>query len=225
MRGAAHVITLSPDQSTLIATRYGIPADKITFIGNGVGEQFLGIGRTKREFHSPLRLLSVGRLDVQKRPERLIGALALIKAPVTLTMVGDGEQRVMLEKLAATRNLHNVTFTGVLRGDALLKAFREADVFVISSDREGMSLAILEAMGAGLPVVGSDVLGIHEAVEGIGILVANPSAETFASAIDNLAAHPERLQSMSAASIAKAQQYSWQSLVARLEEVYRSILV
>jgi glycosyltransferase involved in cell wall biosynthesis len=225
IKGAAHVITLSPDQTKLIMNRYGINADKVTFIGNGVSEKFLEIGKSVREFHSPLRLLSVGRFSIQKRPERLIEALSLIKSPVTLTLVGDGEDRAKLEGLVAKLGLKNITFKGVLQGDDLLEAYRQADVFTISSDREGMSLAILEAMGAGLPIVGSDVLGIHEAVEGVGILVPNPSPETFAQAINDLAAHQDRLPQLSAASYRKAQEFSWLKLVNRLEEVYRSITI
>jgi phosphatidylinositol alpha-mannosyltransferase len=225
IKSAAHIITLSPDQSKLIESRYGIPSDKITFIGNGVSEKFLEIGKMPREFHTPLRLLSVGRLASQKRPERLVEALSLVKSPVTLTLVGDGEDCAKLEELTAKLALKNVVFRGILRGEALLQAYRDADVFVISSDREGMSLAILEAMGTALPVVGSDVLGIHEAIDGVGVLVPDPSPETFAHAIDDLAAHPERLPALSAASYKRAQEYSWDKLVNRLEEVYKSIKV
>ena len=223
IKGAAHVITLSPDQSALVQERYGVPAGKVAFIGNGVSEKFLAIGSIMRDFHDPLRLIFVGRLASQKHPERLIEALPLIASPVSLTLVGDGEDRAELEALVAKLGLRNVEFKGILRGDELLQAYREADVFVISSDREGMSLAILEAMAAGLPIIGSDVLGITEMIEGVGVSVKDPGPRTFAQAIGDLAAHPDRLTGLSAASFQKAQQYSWSKLAKSLESLYKEI--
>lgn len=223
IKGAAHVITLSPDQSTLIEERYHKPADQVTFIGNGVGEQFLKLGEVKRAFHTPLRLIFVGRLALQKRPERLVEAMSLVTSSATLDMVGDGEDRAKLEALAAKLHLTNITFRGRLDGDALLHAYSDADVFVLPSDREGMPLVLLEAMATGLPIIGSDVLGIKELILGIGILVKDPSPETFAKAIDALAGTPERLPQLNAASLQKAENYSWKKLIEKLEIVYKEI--
>lgn len=224
IKSAAHIITLSPDQTRLIIERYGVLAEKVTFIDNGVGEQFLEVGKTERKCHDPLRLLFVGRMSLQKRPERLIEAMSLLKNKVELVIVGDGEDKAKHEALAAKLGLNSVQFRGALFGEALLEAYREADVFVLPSDREGMPLVLLEAMATGLPIVGSDVLGITELIKGVGILVSNPSPETFAKAIDELATNPGKLKALSSASYAKAKQYSWESLVARLEgEVYDTI--
>lgn len=224
IKDASMIITLSPEQSKIIENRYHKPASQITFISNGVGEQFLEIGKEKRIFHKPLKLLFVGRLSVQKRPERLVEAMPLIKSDVVLDIVGDGEDRVKLESLVAKLGIKNITFRGRLDGDKLLDAYRNADVFVLPSDREGMPLVLLEAMATGLPIMGSDVLGIHELIEGVGILVKDPSPQNFARAIDELASNPERLQELSRKSLEKAQQHSWKKLVEKLEEVYRKVI-
>src|SRR5258708_38502773 len=89
----------------------------------------------------------------------------------SLTIVGDGEDREKLETLTKDLNLKNVTFEGKKYGEQLQEYYKNADVFVICSDQEGMPLVVLEAMAAGLPIIGSDVAGIHELVEGSGILV------------------------------------------------------
>jgi glycosyltransferase involved in cell wall biosynthesis len=225
MRDAAMVITLSQDQSALIHNRYKVSLDKIRYIGNGVSEKFLDIGRIKRNFHSPLRLLFVGRLALQKRPERLIEAMSLVTSNVILNMVGDGEDKAELEKLTEKSVLKNVTFSGRLDGEKLLDAYNSADVFVLPSDKEGMPLVLLEAMATGLPIIGSDVLGIHELIEDVGILVENPSPETFAQEIDKLAQNPNKLNELSASSYKKASMYSWKNLVEQLEEVYKEILL
>ncbi len=223
IRGASAVITLSPDQVKLINERYGKPINQIYFISNGVGENFLKIGDEERTFEKPLRLLFVARFSVQKRPDRLIEAMSLIKSDATLTMVGEGEDRQKLELMVSNFKLTNIVFPGRLDGEKLLDAYRNADVFVLPSDREGMPLVLLEAMATGLPICGSDVLGIHELVDGVGILVKNPSPETFAKAIDNLASNPDELQALRRKSLQKAQQYSWEKLIQKLEMVYKEI--
>jgi glycosyltransferase involved in cell wall biosynthesis len=143
MKDAAHVITLSPDQTTLVRERYALPEERVTCISNGVGAAFLAIGSATRQPHSPLRLLFVGRFSVQKRVDRLLSALAHVTTPVELCLVGDGEDRSTLERMVAERGLQNVTFRGALYGRDLLDAYRDADVFVIASEREGMPLVIL----------------------------------------------------------------------------------
>jgi uncharacterized membrane protein len=97
-------------------------------------------------------------------------------------------------------------------------------VFVLPSDREGMPLALFEAMAAGLPVIGSDVQGIREHSKGCGVLVKPPSPEGFASAIDDLNRHrDERYGVLSEAARSKAARYSWPKLTARLEKIYHEL--
>ena len=225
IRDAARVITLSPDQTKLIQSRYRKDATQVTCMSNGVGQQFLDIGKSIRKYHDPLRLLFVGRLSAQKRLERLVRALPLVSAPVRLEVVGEGEDRAKHESLVAELGLQNVTFRGALRGNDLLQAYQEADVFVLPSEREGMPLVLLEAMASGLPVVGSDVAGIRELVLGTGILVEAPYAEGFAAAIETLYKNPSRLEELSKLSFAKAQEFSWPNLIKRLEALYADMTV
>jgi glycosyltransferase involved in cell wall biosynthesis len=223
IKDAAQVITLSPDQSILIQTRYHKPNDQIIFIGNGVAEKFLELGRVKRTFHAPLRLLFVGRLALQKRVDRLVEAMALIESGITLDIVGDGEDRTKLETLAAQNNSGNIRFHGRLEGAGLLNIYRNSDIFVLPSDREGMPLVLLEAMATGLPIIGSDVIGINELIRDVGILVKNPSPITFAEAIKKISHEPQELRALSSASFKKAEEFSWEKLVKKLEIVYKDI--
>jgi glycosyltransferase involved in cell wall biosynthesis len=87
-----------------------------------------------------------------------------------------------------------------------------------------MPLTVLEAMAAGLPIVGSDVIGIRELVKGVGVLVENPSPETFAKALTELHDKPESLQELSVLSRETAEQYSWDKLVKRLEYIYDELI-
>jgi len=216
------IIVFSEEQRLLVQEKYGIKKDRISIIPNGVGKEFFA-DAPRSAVQAPLRLLYLGRLAIQKRVDRIIEAMSLIKAPVHLTIVGDGEDRQKLESLARDLQLTNISFEGKKYGEELRAYYKNADVFLIPSDKEGMPLVVLEAMAAGLPIVGSDVLGIRELVGGVGELVANPSGETFAAAVDALAANPERLAQLSRQSLETAKRYSWDRLVIQLEEIYREV--
>lgn len=224
IRSAEHVITLSPEQSNIIINRYGVSPSKVSFISNGVGNSFFELGKQEKTLGDRVNLLFVGRLSVQKRPERLIEALSMLKSTsVFLDVVGDGEDRAKLEQLVDRLNLKNIKFHGALHGSDLLEIYKKANVFVLPSDREGMPLVLLEAMAAGLPVMGSDVLGITELIQGVGVLVKDPSPETFAVAIDNLVNDKEKITQLTLLSKEKAKDYSWTALVQKLEGVYENI--
>lgn len=224
IKDASFVIALSPNQKRMIEGRYGVKENKVVFIGNGVSDKYLDVGKEERFFDGRIKLLFVGRISVQKRPERLVQAMSMVNANCILTMVGDGEDRIKLEKMVSDLGLKNVVFKGALRGNALIEEYKNADVFILPSDREGMPLVLLEAMATGLPIIASDVLGITELIQGVGVLVKDPSPVTFAKAIDQTISDQAKLKELSSLSLKKAQSYSWVKLVKQLEdEVYEKI--
>lgn len=108
-----------------------------------------------------LTALYVGRLAAEKR----LAALAPLAAidGLHLVVVGDGPARV--EAASALAGL-DVEFTGVLEGDALARAYRQADVFVFPSETETLGLVLLEALASGLPVVAADSPASREVLAG-----------------------------------------------------------
>jgi glycosyltransferase involved in cell wall biosynthesis len=146
--------------------------------------------RVDRALSTPPRLVYAGRLSPEKGVAVLLRALALIGAPVTLTLAGDGPERAALE--ADARRLlpaGAVTFAGQLDREALSRCLGEADVCVQPSRTEGFSKAWLDAMAHGLPVIASDV-GAARAVIGAdgerGLLVPPGDPSALASAIARL---------------------------------------
>ncbi|MEO6186582.1 MAG: glycosyltransferase [Steroidobacteraceae bacterium] len=135
---------------------------------------------------------TVGRLNSAKNHARLVDAFALLHAarPASrLVIVGGGHQQAALVKQIAALGLGDVVVLAGDRSDvpALLPAF---DVFALSSDTEGYSLALLEAGAACLPCVVSDVGGNAEIVQSevTGIVVGTPTPAAFAEAFMRLAA-------------------------------------
>ena len=220
MRGAAAVIVLTEAQAAFVEETYRVPADRIHVVPNGVGSHFFLPPREPGDT-AVLRLLFVGRLEAQTNVARLIEALALVKAKVRLRVVGDGELRAELEQHAAASALP-VEFAGALFGDDLLRAYAEADAFVLPSDREGMALVALEAMAAALPVIATDVPGNSELIAGRGLLVAaRPAA--LAEAIDLVATDPGLRAELARRCAEAARRYSWAAVADRVELLYDEV--
>lgn len=138
-----------------------------------------------------LILLHIGRFAPQKNHHLLIEAFAMAVKEypaMRLWLVGDGPLRPMVEKLVEEKRLEKkIVFFGIR--DDVPELLAKADVFVLSSDWEGVPLTILEAMAAGRPVVATAVGGLPELIEdGVtGFLVPPRDPDALAQAILRLA--------------------------------------
>ncbi|WP_329367281.1 glycosyltransferase family 4 protein [Streptomyces sp. NBC_01483] len=217
LRAAAGVVALTETQAAFLASTYQVPTGRLHVVPNGVAEAYYM--RPRDVSSTPLRLLYVGRLGIQKNVARLLDAMALVRQDVRLRIVGDGELRGRLIAQAQQLGLRNVEFAGGLLGEDLVKAYADADAFVLASDKEGMPLVVLEAMAAGLPVIATDVPGTRELVAGTGMLAA-PEAGALAEAIDAVAADPEHRSVLARASAEHALNYSWATVARQIDDVY-----
>jgi colanic acid/amylovoran biosynthesis glycosyltransferase len=161
-----------------------------------------------------ISLLFVGRLVEKKGLSVLLRALRELDDPtVKLTVVGDGPLRGALEKEAVGLA---VTFVGQLGRDGLAQKYSEHDVAIApslvaaSGDKDGLPVALIEAMGAGCAVVASDLPGLNEAVRpGVeGILVEPGAVDPLASALTSLRDDREMLARLGQAARARAESYS-----------------
>lgn len=177
--------------------RIGVPTTRMRTVPNGVVPREVGYGRdsARRQLGVNRRqpvVMTVGRLAVQKGHRHLVDALPqlLTRWPdLVAVIVGNGHLREVLEGQAARLGVgHALRLVGH-RTDArgLLDA---ADVFVLPSRQEGMPMAALEAMDAGLPVVATRVTGTSEVVaDGVtGRLVRPGDSRAIANAIATLLA-------------------------------------
>jgi glycosyltransferase involved in cell wall biosynthesis len=194
----------------------------IQIIPNGVDT---GIFAPPPREWDPPRLLFVGRVVYQKGLDLLIHALgALRRLPWELTIVGDGPQRGMLEKLAENLEIGGrVRFPGWLRGAELVAEYHRANLFTYVSRHEGMPNALLEAMASGLPAIASDIAGNEELVlpGETGLLVASESQPELEHALaDLLPAAARRARMGEAARQRVMQDYPWE----RVAEQYLHLL-
>ncbi len=157
-------------------------------IPNGVRPVQVAARGKRAHKHSgkPARLLHVGRLERPKNQRLLIEAASMIERDFSLTIVGNGQLRPGLDEQVDRHGLADrVTFVESSQADPY---FADADIFVLSSDYEGLPLVILEAMSAGLPIVSTDVGGVCEAVsDGVsGFLASRGDAEGLSEKLTRL---------------------------------------
>jgi glycosyltransferase involved in cell wall biosynthesis len=220
LRSAKFVIVFSNTQKTALKQKYGINIAKIKVVPNGVEEQFFN--DTPRSLHKKPRLLFVGRLSYQKNLHQLLRALDGVSDQFEMNLVGDGEQKEELSQLANKLCLKNVHFLGRKQGDELLDLYRKSDVFVLSSEREGMPIVLLEAMAMGLPIVATDVSGSRDVVANNknGLLVPYNDTDRFREALLEIGTNKAFYTKMSRASRKMAAQYSWHKIVPEFESLY-----
>jgi glycosyltransferase involved in cell wall biosynthesis len=210
----------------------GVPASRLLLMPYGIPLAELDPPLSQQEARKRLGLSerhlvigAVGRLEEQKGHALLLAVLPELQRQIpnlAVLLVGEGRKEEALRRRVQELGLGNtVRFLGTRRD--LPEIYRALDIFVQPSLWEGLPLALLKAMGAGLPVVGTRVSGSQEAiVDGInGCLVAPGDPDGLAQAILKLHCDPEvRRRLGEAARRTVVAQYSVEAMVQRLEELY-----
>ena len=168
MHGACRAITVSHLTKSIVQHRYGVNADKIDVVYNGIdngpssnnGYHRTGIARGDRI------VLFLGRITMQKGPEYFVGAAKKVLEKydkVKFVMAGTGDKITDIIDLAASEGIgQKVLFTGFLRGADVERVFRMADVYVMPSVSEPFGIAPLEAISHDVPVIISKTSGVAE---------------------------------------------------------------
>jgi glycosyltransferase involved in cell wall biosynthesis len=223
LRAAAKVITFSQEQASFLERTYDVKPGALAIVPNGISAEFTPGPPVPRGEDRPLRVLFVGRFSPQKAVPRLINAIAAMTEPVEAMLVGDGDERPVVEDLLRQHKLTDVQLVGVRRGSELVDSYRWADVFVLPSEREGMPLAALEAMACGLPVVATDVVGNRELLSGVGVLIP-PNSADLAASLDKLAVDGDLRAELGARALAASKEYTIQRLGERIDSLYAEVM-
>ncbi|PSQ88119.1 MAG: glycosyl transferase family 1 [Bacteroidetes bacterium QH_2_63_10] len=136
-------------------------------------------------------------------------------------VVGDGPAREALEA-----RLPNATFTGFLEGDALARVYASSDLFLFPSDTETFGNVTLEAMASGLPTVCADAAGSRDLVDDgtTGRLCPPGDVDVFTEAVRTLIANDSLRNQMSTAAHERAQDFTWTSVLRRMNRYYGEVL-
>jgi glycosyltransferase involved in cell wall biosynthesis len=156
-------------------------------------------------------IVAAGRLNRQKGFDVLIESLAMVreKQPsAVLVILGEGKERVALERQAASARLASAVVLAGQRSD-VREIMSAADVYVLSSRNEGMANTLLEAMSVGAPIVATDVPGTREAVrDRVDALVVPPGdATAMASAVLELLGDGELSSALARSALERVQNH------------------
>ena len=215
-RRADAVLCPSPSVAAAARRRARVPEGKLVVIPNAVdAADVADVPRIREVGGGPLRVGFLGRLDPVKRVGALIEAARL--AGVELHIFGDGPERARLEQCASSSAPHAaVTFHGFTDRR---RVFEEIDLLVLPSKWEGMPMVLVEAMAAGVPVVGADVPGVRDVIEDgrTGRLVADgPNFRQNLRAAIEESSSPDRRHARAAAALEIVRErYTWDRVLPR----------
>jgi sugar transferase (PEP-CTERM/EpsH1 system associated) len=226
------VVCVSEDARRVAIEKGGVAPERVITLINGVDmDRFAGTGQDV-PLDVPVGSPTVGivaRLTPVKDHRNLFRAFAnlLPSFPrARLLVVGDGELRGVLEDYAAELGLGgNVTFLGDRRDvPAVLGAF---DLFVLSSYSEGLSITLLEAMAAGLPIVATDIGGNPEVVNDgeTGMIVPAQDPDALSQAMAWVFEHPAEARRMGERGRERVRkEFSIDAMIGGYEQIYRELL-
>ena len=193
-------------------------------IYNGVNVHKYHDAKALKELQSrKTAVVMVAGFRYQKDQDTLIKSFThLDKEKYELWLVGDGERRSELESLIKESNLEsNVKLLGI-RAD-IPEILQSADIVVMSSHFEGLSLSNVEGMSVGKPFIASDVDGLREVVNGYGMLFPHEDDKALSAIIQRLSEDREYYHKVADKCWERAQMYDIHKMVDSYSELYRRL--
>ncbi len=231
MHAACRVICVSYLTSSIVQHRYGIPANKIDVVYNGIenghdpnlNQPTPGMSIRKRD----KIVLFLGRITMQKGPEYFVRAAKKVLEKiedVKFIMAGAGDKVPDVIDLAAREGIgHKVLFTGFLRGPDVERVFRMADVYVMPSVSEPFGIAPLEAISHDVPVIISKTSGVAEVLSH-ALKVDFWDTDEIANKIIAVLRHPPLSSTLREHADMELRRLTWDDAATRCREVYERTL-
>jgi len=203
------------------------PWQPILVIPNGVDVE---------EFHpawdrpstAGLRVLCVSRLIPRKRIDLLIQALKeLSDCPISLTLVGTGNQESALKELARNFGVEGkVFFKGFVPHEEIVEIYQRHDLFALPSENEGMSNTVLEALACGLPILMTQTGGAEELIQDgqNGYVIEKDSVSDLVDKMRRYHEHQSLLEEHGRRCREIAESLSWSAVADAYVEEYRKVL-
>ncbi len=167
-------------------------------------------------------IISVSRIIRLKGIQYLIEALKnLPDAKIKLAIVGEGEYKEELEKLAASDP--RVIFTGNQSGEALDQLYSNAALFVQSSEMEGLSISLLEALAHGLPCIVSEISANRQAANDTALYFESKNVEMLSKRLAYALDNPTEMAELGVKGKKRAEEvFDWRKIADKTLAVYQS---
>lgn len=228
INGGNHFIAISNDIETFLKDVLPKEIRNIHFLQNAINtKRFENSGSIASKLQgSPLKLISIGRLDENKNHQFLIDCIQYLKASeldIHLTIIGEGDQRIHLEQKIEKLNLDSyVSLVGSIEN--VEEYLWQSDIYVHSAISEGFGLTLIEAMAAGLPVVCTDGKGNRDLiVEGEnGFMVWERDPKLLVDKIEFLLKNKSEYQRISYNAQNFTQDFGIENYVQQLIQMYQA---
>ena len=173
------------------------------------------------------RLLSIGSLaQLYKGPDIALQAVKILKQhgiSITLVWLGDGKFRPLMQELSETLGISDcVDFQGSVDPETVRAQLLQTDLYIHPSKTEGLPRAVIEAMAAGLPCIGTRVGGIPELLEPAALVPPNDS-NALADKICTFLANPEFVHQQQQRNFAEAMKYREEVLKQRRRQFFQRL--
>jgi glycosyltransferase involved in cell wall biosynthesis len=233
----ADYVTL-PTQAAI--DMFGVDVEKspvpIEAVSNGINLSRFTVGEPPKDVIEKFKLPTdrpiityIGRLDAEKHLSVLIRAFVRVisKEVAHLLIVGDGTDVENLKYLAHELGIqYHITFTGRVSDEEIVKLHKVGTVFCMPSPAELQSIAMLEAMASGQPVVAVDAGALKELCQDgrNGYLCEQDNDAEIALGLLRIITDPKLRESMSKESLAIAGTHDLEYTLKRFEEIYTSLI-
>ena len=232
IEGAENIVCCSETGATFLRDCAPDFSNKIRRVYHGIKLEDWNIKH--RSPQNPPLIVAVGRLTPKKGFQFLVEAVSILTnrgISIEAEIIGEGRERTTLLQVIEAAGLENrVKLAGQMSQEKIRERLSAATVFVLpsvilpSTNQDGVSNAVLEAMAAGVPVIVSDVPGLREvARDGENALVfPSGSAEALANQIARLIGDPALQQSLVAAARRRVAEFDSRSAAAEIRSVLES---
>ena len=220
------IVTIAEEVDNNLRRHLKWNTSKFELIENGIDlisyKNAIPLSKTEFFEKDDIILIQVSSFRAQKDQPTLIRALKLLPINFKILLVGEGPLKEENEQIVKKHGLSfRVKFCGI-REDvpSLLKT---ADMIILSSHHEGLSLSSIEGMASGKPFLASDVPGLKEVVKGAGILFPEGDEISLANEILKLNKDPEYYKKIAASGLKRSQKYDIEVMVDKYINLYYRI--
>lgn len=224
------IISISEKVEEMLIKKMKIHRSKVHLIKNGINLDSISFALPipKAEIHRFLNnnhtiIIQISRFQAPKDQQTLIKMMKLLPENVILLLVGEGETKLKCEQLTKQLNLEDRIFFLGVRMD-VPQLLKTANIVVLSSHYEGLSLASIEALASSKPFIASRVPGLIEVVENVGLLFDASNEVELANLVNALLNDQDFYCDIAQKCLAKSKEYDIIKMVFAEIELYKTLL-
>lgn len=225
-RGLTKIITISDAVDAIIKKHLNFNASHFVLIENGIDLNSFtsALPYPKTDFfgENDFVLIQISGFREQKDQPTLIRAMKLLPDDIKLLLVGDGVLKTDNEQLVKKLGLEKRVKFLAVRTD-VPRLLQTADVVILSSYYEGLSLSSIEGMAC-KPFIASDVPGLTEIVKGYGLLFKTGDEKALAAHVQNLRNDTAFYNNIKAQCTARAHDFEIQNMIKAYMKLYKVVL-